>query len=300
MRFDRLFLASALVAGFAAAGCDDRSSVVPIIRTDMAGTADLSGTPPRDMAGAPGPDIAMVPPSTIADLYKNGVDRAPVTVMNAVITTQIHSTGPAKSSMICQYEAYAQDMGGSAPNGVRLYLRGKMCTATDAGACSCPFPPNTGIQMLDDLGDGKAIGDVYTITGSWGVYLPPATDAGASPAQHEINVATMKKTGTGMPVTPFAIAAADLGKFAQYGQGFVQYENTLITITPAMPAAVTAPDKYGNFTFGGAYFIGDYRFVYGNMNMFPAGGDKFTSITGIGTLPFGGGVAARQSSDFVK
>lgn len=300
MRFDRLFLASALLAAVAG-GCDDRSSVVPIIRGDMAGAADLSGAVVRDMAGAPGPDMAKVAPSSIADLYKNGVDRSPITVDKAVITSQIHSIGPSNSSKICQYEAYAQDMGGAAPNGVRLYFRGKMCSATDAGACSCPFPPNTGIQMIDDLSDAAAIGDVYAITGSWGVFLPPASDAGASPAQHEINVATMKKTADPKsPVTPFVISGADIAKFGQYGMGFVQYENTLVTIMPASPAAVTAPDKFGNFNFGGAYFVGDFRFVYGMMNMFPAGGDKFASITGIATLPYGGGIAARQASDFVK
>lgn len=295
MRFDHLLLASALAV--AAAGCDDRTSVVPAVKGDMAVVSDLAGVV-RDMAFSP--DLAKAPVSTIADLNKNGVDKSPLTVENAVITAQIHSLGPSKTAMVCQYEAYAQDMGGAAPNGVRLYLKGNKCGVTDAGSCQCPFPPNTGIAMIDALGDAAALGDVYTITGTWGIYLPPATDAGASPGQHEINVATMTKTGTGKPVTPFVITGADLARFAQYGAGFPSYENTLVTIKPASATAVVAPDKYGNFTYAGVYFVGDYRFVYGNMNTFPAGGDQFTSITGIATLPFGGGVAARGPSDFVK
>ncbi len=300
MRLDHLILASAFVSFAAFAGCDSRESVIPQVRTDMAGVQDLSGAVIRDMAGTPPADLAKTAPSSIADLNKNGVDKSPVTVEKAVITAQIHSLGPSKSTSTCQYEAYAQDMGGAAPNGVRLYFKGNKCAATDAGACSCPFPPNTGIQMIDDLGDAKAIGDVYTITGTWGVFLPQPTDAGPSPAQHEINVATMTKTGTGMAVRPFEITGATLASFAQYGTGFTQYENTLVTIKPANPLAVSAPDKYGNFTYAGAYFVGDYRFVYGMMNTFPKGGDTFTSITGIATLPFGGGVAPRQASDFVK
>lgn len=276
-----------------AAACRETGGIIPL--------RDLAGVLPGDMAGVPPSDMAVTPQDlvmkvdNIHDLIANAANNEPVRVVG-VIVTGVPRYNSTSSRGFCQYEAYVQDKGGVAPNGVRLYAKGGMATVTDGGSTRCPFPPASGTP-LDTFAE---VGDVLTITGKWGIFAP-ITDGGLLPAQHEIDVSggTIEKTGSGGTVDPVIIT--DTAPFVKYADGFVKYENTLVTIKPPAPGTVSAYDNFGNYLFGGAQFRGDYRFVYNRVDggTFPANGLMFSQITGIAVLPFGGGVAARTMADFV-
>lgn len=281
-----------------AAGCRDSGGTFVVLK-DMTGSApvdlagDLAGQVIPDLTATPG-DLS-APADTIHDLIANATNGQKLRVVDVVVTG-VPRYSSTSSRGFCQYEAYVQDKAGQAPNGVRLYMKGGMATVTDGGATRCPFPPTSG-TLLDNFAD---LGDVLTITGSWGIFSP-VTDGGLLPGQHEIDVTsgTIVKTGSGATVTPVVIT--DTTPFVKFADGFVKYENTLVTIKPGAPGVVSAYDNFGNYLFGGAQFRGDYRFVYNKADggTFPANGLTFSTITGIALLPFGGGVAARTMADFV-
>ncbi|MSP63006.1 MAG: hypothetical protein EXR72_22255 [Myxococcales bacterium] len=255
---------------------------------------DMTGQLPTDMAGG-AKDAGVAMNVTIHDIDIGMVsEKTKVTVTGAVIVGITTSGGPTKSSMKCQYSAWVQDPKGAAPAGLKLYLTGKVCKPVDGGSCRCDFPPmsDTPLDAVDTLGDE------FTITGSVSLYAP-TTDAGLGAIQHEIFVDSMTKTGSGKKITPLT---PDPKLFAKDGAGFVNYEGMLVTIKPAQKATVSAPNMYGEFTFGGAQFRGSYRFVYGHVGdggTFPSPGASFSTITGIADPAFNGGVAPRVTEDFV-
>ena len=270
-----------------------------VIRDLASGSSDLAGDmagqpPPPDLSASAG-DMAVVAVSTIHDLIANASNRQKVKVVEVVVTG-VPRYNSTSGGGFCQYEAYVQDAAGMAPNGVRLYARGGMAVVRDGGSNFCPFPPMSG-TALDTFAD---LGDVLTITGSWGIFAP-ATDGGLLPAQHELDISsgTVTKVRAGGTVTPVVIT--NTAPFVKNGMGFVSYENTLVTIKPAMPSVVSGYDNFGNYVFGGAQFRGDFRFVYNKVDggTLPSNGQTWSQITGLALLPFGGGVAARTMNDFL-
>ena len=283
------------LAGLAMAGCRDESSTNTTSTDGGTVVYDLS-TSGTDGGGGGAVDMAKPPVEiTINDLYTKGTDKMAVTVKNVVVTGIARYAGKS-SKGICQYEAYVQDQGAVAPSGIRLYAKGAPCTMGDGGSCNCPFPPASNTE-LDKIGNPSNLGDVYAVTGSLSLYTP-MSGGKTYPTQHELDVATMTMTGTGGKVNPFVIA--DGKSFAANADGFVKYENTLVQIKPAAPAAAGTVDMYGDFVWAGAHFGGDYRHYYGKVDggTFPTAGQTFSAITGIATLPYGGGVAPRISDDF--
>jgi len=271
---------------------------------DLAGVVqDLSMTPSDGPVGCTDNcDGPVMMGATIHDIDVGNIQgNTMVTITGVVLTGIANGQGHSKSSMKCEYDAYVQDPNGTAPDGIRLFATGGTCTPVDGGSCKCPYPPKSG-TILDQLSPpNNDLGSILTITGTASTYNPMIPDAGLGPTQHEIDLnkgGAIMVTGTGGTVAPYVDANGS--DFAVNGPGYVMYESMLVTIMPASPAQTSALDKFRGFTYAGAYFSGDYNFVYaaGNMGMYPPAGATFKSITGIAEPSFGGGVAPRVMGDF--
>jgi hypothetical protein len=232
--------------------------------------------------------------ATVHDINTGVIGDGVTVSVPGLVVVGITKFDGTTSSNRCKYSAWVQDPTGTAPCGIKLYMTGATCTVQDGGSCPCQYPPSSGTE-LDKV---TTLGDVFTVAGTTSAYRP-AVDGGTLPAQHEIMVTTLTKTGTGS-VTP--VTVTDGTPFALNGTGYQDYEGMLIKYQPAAAASVGTVDSYGAFTYSGAHFVGTYRYVYSagfDGGVFPGSNSSWSSITGIANPAYGGGLAPRLQSDFV-
>jgi hypothetical protein len=252
--------------------------------------APLTGDGPVQTDGAPaGTTLTDINNGTVA----NG---ATVTVTGLVVTGLVMTSKTSSTTNPkCKYSAFLQDPNGTTLSGIKLFLSVANCGTTDGGTCYCPYTPNSGTEF-DKI---QNLGDIFTVVGTVSNYTP-SSDGGTSPVQHEITPTTLTLTGTGGTITPYvATSPAD---FALSGTGYVTYESMVVTINAGSATTVGTVDQYGAFTFDGAHFVGDYRYVYDAMldgGVYPASNATFTSITGVADPAYNGGIGPRLPSDFV-
>jgi hypothetical protein len=281
------------------------------------GVQDLS-MPVVDLAGADltGADLAMQPPDLSGqmamDVTINQLDTGTTPqasqllhLAGVVVVGIANNAGVSKTSMKCEYNAFVQDPNGPAPAGIELFATGGQCATPDGGTkCNqCPYPPNSG-TLLDVIGNPSNLGDVVDVYAYIDDYTP-MSDGGLLPTQHEV-ILNPTKYPAGMivpanmnkPVSPTVLTDGTM--FATNGAGFQAYEDMVVQIKPAAAAMVSAPNMYGDFTYSGASFGGNYRFLYGKADggTFPAAGQSFSAIAGVAIPAFGGTINPRTSADF--
>ena len=308
-------------------GVRDLASADQSATVDQAQPPPDQAQPPPDFSGVDltGVDLAVVDQTVPADqtasprdqsTFSSDLTGARSATIREIDTGVFPSEGPSATTVYyvqdvivtgvgrvrgssgtrCDYEAYVQDPVGPGPSGINLY-QAKTGTVQDGGTTFCPFPPNSG-TFFDNL----QLGDKVTIVGvlSGGSFALP-DGGGQGQVQHQIRVTNLTKTGTGT-VTPVVIPDGSI--FVKYAQGYVDYEDMLVTIQPAQPGTLTNLDvaRVGEFDFGGGHWEGRYRFFYGSSGdagTFPVNNSTFTRITGIAQPAFGGGISPRLKSDFV-
>ena len=227
-----------------------------------------------------------------------------VTISNVVVTGVVYVQGVSKSKHTCEYSAFVQDPNGPSPSAIKLFATGATGTLPDGGGtkytCIEPGKGTTG-SPFDSLTALLNIGDIVNVTGKTDAFVP-STDAGLSPSQHELDVTSITFVKSGGVIKPFAVT--DATQFANNGQGFIDHEDEVVTITAAMPTAYPVPDSHGTYTWSGAQFNDTYRYYYDYLGpdagTFPAAGQTFKSITGVAELDFGGEILPRTMADFTQ
>jgi len=296
-----LALLVAAVATATVVACNNDTSSGP---KDFATNTD-GGGPSGDM-GSDMNTTSMYAAATPHDIDTNTIGgmfgKGTAVALTGMIVISPISGFSANSDKDCKYEVWVQDPTCSTPPcGLVIETAGITNPGGTGSFCSFSYSSMTalnGVKKGDKL-DIKGVVNTFASSAT-----PPAT---GTVVQHEVDIDMLTVTATGQTVPAATVVTdADPSLFVPYsGTGWAMYEGMIVKLQPASGKFTTTLDTYGGWTCapGGGHFADTFTTFFrpdgAAANMWPPNGSMFSSISGIVSLTFGGGILPDDNSDFV-